>query len=189
MRFVAGRATLQMRSWVRKSKRASFFRMAFDADRLVAKGHSHLSGLQSAMRLMAVDAEDSSFVKQVPIGLSKGRLGLFVAIETEHIACVGEQVWRFLWLMNTVAVCASNLILAMQAVRMARKRLCTDVAGETLAVRLLDGLTLKGKDLRSITGVHVGLTRSVTGFATLILPAFAAAGFQDLVGIPAESFG
>lgn len=91
--------------------------------------------------------------------------------------------------MNAVAVRASNLILTMQAVSPARMRLCAGVASETFSVHLFYGQTPKGKDLCSIAGVHVGFTRSVARFATLILPAFGTASFQNLVRILGEGIG
>ena len=60
------------------------------------------------------------------------------------------------------------------------------VAGKTFPVHFFDGYALKGKDLGPIASVDVGFTRSVTGLATLIFPAFAAADFEYLVRILAK---
>jgi hypothetical protein len=161
--------------------------MTFDARRLVAKRRFHLPGLQTAMRLVAINATDCSFVELVSIGFGKRTLNLFVAIETEQVGLVRQQMQRFLGCVHTMAIRASNLIPPVQAIAPARVRFRTGMASKTSLVHFFDGDTLKNKDLSPIAGIDVSFTRSMTGFTALIPPTFGIADFQYLVGILTES--
>ena len=175
MRLMTTHAALQPHGWMLKGERTPLVGMALDARRLITEGRFHLPGLQPSVRLVAVNATDRSFIKLMPIGLGERALNLLVTIETEQVGLVRQQMQRHLGCMNAMAIRTSNLISSMQAVAPARMGFRPRVAGKASTVHFFDGHALEGKDLRSIAGVDMSLTRSVARFTTLIFPAFRAA--------------
>jgi hypothetical protein len=189
MRLMTTHTALQAHRRMLKGERTPFVGMALDARRFITEGSFHLPGLQPTVGLVAVNATDCSFVKLMPIGLGKSTLNFLVTTETEQVGLVRQQMQRLLGCVNAMAIRAGNLIPSVQAVRTACMGLRPSVAGKTLPVHFFDGQAFEGKDLRSITRIDVGFTRSMARLTTLVFPAFGTAGLEHLVGILSERLG
>ena len=189
MRFVTTHAPLQAHGGMLEGKGSALVRVALGTRDFVATRCLHLPGIQPSVGCVAVDAVDRAFLQAMPEGLGEGRLRFSMTVDAKLIGFLCQQVEGLFRLMDSVTLCAGQLILSVQTRWTASMRFCLRMAGEAVLTDF-PGRDLRiCEDLGTISGIDVRLSGTVTGLAGLVFPALFVARFQDLMGVMTELLG
>jgi hypothetical protein len=151
-----------------KCKRAGFVRMAIEAYLVLSRRRAKLRRQETAVLVMAVAAGDQTFVHPMVEWPRKQRFHIEVATVTKLRLRILEEPAFLLGLVNGVAVETPHIVLHVLGTHEVTVFFTEFVAIETTAAGIRSFHVFESDDFRDVaTTIDVGLSRTVTRFATL----------------------